>query len=151
NTGPEIVDFVCTNPDDEPSHWFLLDLAIGRELGRVLLGPPPAEVIAPIPRAWQLGAVSDSLAWHGGAEPDSANRRLNAVRGWRYADTGQWGSKQAGAEWARAHRPGVDDLAVADLDATVRRCVEGALDRELRASGTVGYQDVNGRSPGRAG
>ena len=31
-------------------HWYLIDLAIAREHGRALLGPPPSELIGEIPR-----------------------------------------------------------------------------------------------------
>jgi hypothetical protein len=104
NTGTDEPDHLSLNPAEEPSHWFLLDVAIGRELGRCLMGPEPAQVFASIPRLWQLEAIIDSLAWHRKHEPTSANNVLNACRGWRYAVTGMWGSKLAGAAWARQQR-----------------------------------------------
>lgn len=84
----------------EADHWFLLDIAMGRELGHALLGPPPAAIFAPIPRIWQLQAISESLAWHQLHDIVSPNHVLNACRGWRYAVTGVFGSKAAGAAWA---------------------------------------------------
>jgi hypothetical protein len=100
NTGAGARDHLAVDPAEEPSHWFLLDIAAGRGLGIALLGPAPADVFAPIPRLWCLEALEESLAWHEQHEPASANTLLNACRGWRYAATGRFGSKQAGAAWA---------------------------------------------------
>ena len=105
NTGAGEADHLALDPAQEASHWFVLDIALGRALGRSLLGPEPAQVFAPIPRPWALAAIADSLAWHQAHERASANSILNACRGWRYAATGRWGSKRAGAAWAR-QQPG---------------------------------------------
>jgi Domain of unknown function (DUF4111) len=105
NTGRDMPDHLTLDPAQESSHWFLLDVAMGRELGLALLGPDPAHVFAPIPRLWCLEALADSLAWHDAHESASANSVLNACRGWRYAATGAFGSKEAGAAWAR-QQPG---------------------------------------------
>jgi predicted nucleotidyltransferase len=105
NTGADVAaDRLALDPADEASHWFLLDIAMGRELGRALLGPPAHRVFAPIPRRWCLEALLDSLAWHAAHEVASANSVRNACRGWRYAATATFGSKQAGARWA-LHQP----------------------------------------------
>jgi hypothetical protein len=113
NTGRAIVDHLALDPAEESSHWFLLDIAFGRELGVALLGPPPAEIFAPVPRVWTLEALADSLAWHAAHEPASVNAVLNACRSWRFAATGVFGSKRDGAAWAHG-QPGcptiVDDL-----------------------------------------
>lgn len=101
NTGAHAADKLSFDPSSEASHWFLLDIALGRRLGRALRGPPPAEVFAPIPRAWQLDAIVASLAWHRQHEPQSANTVLNAARGWRFALTGVHGSKRSAAQWVR--------------------------------------------------
>jgi hypothetical protein len=101
NTGEGQQDHLSLDPAEESSHWFLLDIAMGRELGRSLFGPEPAQIFAPIPRLWCLEAIADSLAWHSDHESTSANSVLNACRGWRYAVTGRFGSKLAGAAWAR--------------------------------------------------
>ena len=42
---------VSLDPADEPAHWFLLDLAILRDHGRVLAGPPPRSWSARSPAA----------------------------------------------------------------------------------------------------
>ena len=43
--------------------------------------------------------MADSLAWHQDHEPTSPNAVLNACRAWRYAVTGELGSKAACAAW----------------------------------------------------
>jgi hypothetical protein len=86
----------------EAPHWFLLDIALGRELGHALLGPSPAAMYAPIPRMWLLQAMSEALAWRRMRERASPSNVLNACREWRYAATGVLGSKAAGAAWARS-------------------------------------------------
>jgi len=101
NTGAGEEDHISLDPAEESSHWFLLDIAMGRALGRPLLGPEPAQVFAPIPRIWQLEAIAESLVWHSEHEPTSANTVLNACRGWRYVATGHFGSKRDGCAWAR--------------------------------------------------
>ena len=102
NTGGDLtVDRLVLDPAEEASHWFLLDIAMGRALGRALFGPPPARVFAPIPRRWCLEALVDSLRWHESNEVASTNSLRNACRGWRYAATDIFGAKEAGASWAR--------------------------------------------------
>ncbi|KAH7014544.1 streptomycin 3''-adenylyltransferase [Microdochium trichocladiopsis] len=115
NTGPHEPDHVCLDPEGESSHWFLLDIAMGSASGRSLHGPAVADVFAPIPRRWTLEAIADSLEWHRANELTSANSVLNACRGWRYIATNTFGSKLAGAEWARQREdcPAVVERAVA--------------------------------------
>jgi Aminoglycoside adenylyltransferase, C-terminal domain len=100
NAGPGMPFHVSFDPADEPAHWFVLDLAILRAHGRTLTGPPPAELVGPIPRRWQLEAVRDSLAWHQANEPALQQSVLNACRGWRYAEEDVWCSKEDAAAWA---------------------------------------------------
>ncbi|MDT3442941.1 MULTISPECIES: aminoglycoside adenylyltransferase domain-containing protein [unclassified Pseudofrankia] len=113
NTGSDIARHVSTDPATEPSHWFLLDLAIGRDLGQALHGPPPADLLTEVPRAWQLCAILDSLSWHDTSEPATPNRVLNACRGWRYAETEIWGSKRQGARWVASRHPDLTVVAAA--------------------------------------
>ncbi len=87
-TGSNVRDHLSLHPTEESSHWFLLDIAMGREFGYRLLGLAPADVFAPIPRLWCLEAIVDSLSWHRKHELTSANVVLNACRGWLYAVTG---------------------------------------------------------------
>ena len=44
NTGPRMPQHVAYDPSEDPRFWFVIDVAIGREAGRALAGPPPAEV-----------------------------------------------------------------------------------------------------------
>lgn len=111
NTGAGEPNHLTLDPASESSHWFLLDIAMGRVSGQALVGPEPAQVFAPIPRIWQLEAIADSLAWHTTHEFTSVNTLLNACRSWRYAVTGLWGSKSAGAAWAR-EQPGCPVVVV---------------------------------------
>ncbi len=146
NTGAGEPNRLSLDPAEESSHWFVLDIAIGRAIGRTLVGSEPAQVFAPIPRIWQLEAIADSLAWHTTHEFTSANSVLNACRGWRYAVTEMWGSKVAGADWARQqpecpvvvaqaqqHRYGDSALsasAVTELVDRVTEAVQAAILRE---------------------
>ncbi|WP_380129735.1 aminoglycoside adenylyltransferase domain-containing protein [Deinococcus sonorensis] len=109
NTGGGQPDLLQLDAEQTDSHWFLLDIAMGRAVGQALRGPPPGDVFALIPYLWVLEAVLDSLTWHLAHERDDPNTVLNACRGWRYAMTGIWGSKQEGGTWAEHRRP---DLSV---------------------------------------
>ncbi len=106
NTGRALPqDHVTYDVSEESPHWFVLDIAQGREVGRALLGPPPAEVFGVVPRALVLEALATSLAWHAEHDATAPNRILNAARAWRFADANAWGSKGAGVEWAAAQTP----------------------------------------------
>ena len=102
NVGPRMPYRLSLDRADEPSHWFLLDLAILRDHGRVLFGPPPRELVGPIPRRWLLEALRDSMAWHQANEPVLHQTVLNASRGWRFAAEGVWSSKRDAGAWAMA-------------------------------------------------
>jgi predicted nucleotidyltransferase len=102
NVGPRMPYRLTLDRADEPPHWFLLDLAILRDRGRVLAGPPPGELVGPIPRRWLLAALRDSMAWHDANEPDLQQTVLNASRGWRFAAEGVWSSKDDAGAWAMA-------------------------------------------------
>lgn len=54
DTGTDIARHVSTDPSTESSHWFLLDLAAGRDLGRPLYGPSQADLLTAVPRASRL-------------------------------------------------------------------------------------------------
>lgn len=103
NDGPRMERHVAL--DGEPRHWFVLDAAIGRQGGRALWGPPPAEAIPAIPRSLQLAAIGESLDWYAAHEPDNRKAALTAARGWRYLVEGRWSSKEEAARWAAARRP----------------------------------------------
>lgn len=100
NTGLHQPDHISLDPATEPSHWFLLDIAMGRELGRTLYGMDATDAFGSIPRRWILEAIANSLDWHQANELHSANSVLNACRGWRFIVTGEFSSKLDGAKWA---------------------------------------------------
>lgn len=100
NTGLHQPDHISLNPANESSHWFLLDIAMGRERGRKLHGPDTTDAFGAIPRRWILEAIADSLNWHQANELNSANSVLNACRGWRFIATCEFSSKLDGAKWA---------------------------------------------------
>ncbi|KAL5355026.1 hypothetical protein BJX96DRAFT_170279 [Aspergillus floccosus] len=100
NTGLHQPDHISLDPANESSHWFLLDIAMGRELGRNLHGPDTADAFGSIPRRWILEAIANSLDWHRANELNSANSVLNACRGWRFIATCEFSSKLDGAKWA---------------------------------------------------
>jgi hypothetical protein len=104
NTGSHQTDHVSYDPANESSHWFLLDIAMGRELGRCLYGLATSQAFEAISRRWVLEAISDSLKWHQRNEANSANSVLNACRSWQYIATGAFSSKLDGAKWAMAQQ-----------------------------------------------
>ncbi len=114
NTGAHQANHISLDPAQESSHWFLLDIAMGRQLGRSLYGLSPDEAFGEIPRRWALGAIADSLAWHQANEANSANSVLNACRGWKFIETGEFSSKVNGAKWAMEQKgcPDIVEQAV---------------------------------------
>ncbi|KAI1021880.1 hypothetical protein LB504_007363 [Fusarium proliferatum] len=114
NTGPHQSDHISLDPTNESSHWFLLDIAMGRQLGRCLYGADLTEAFGAIPHRWVLEGMADSLAWHQVNEATSTNSVLNACRSWRYIATGEFCSKLEGANWAmkQDNCPAIVQLAV---------------------------------------
>lgn len=98
NTGAE-EQHVGTDPDAEPWFWFVLDLALAREHGVALHGPPPAEVIGPAPREVVLAAQADAVAWYAHNEPGEG-ALLAAARAWLYAEEGRFAGKREALQWA---------------------------------------------------
>ena len=113
NVGPRMPLHLSTDPAAEPAHWFVIDLAILREHGVALLGPPARELVAPAPRAWLLQGLLDGLAWHLANDPALHQGVLNAARAWRYAVEGVWSSKDAAAGWALARAEDPEPLRAA--------------------------------------
>ena len=106
NTGPGLQEW-RDDARQAPTHWFVLDVAIGRAHGRTIMGPPPAEVFPDQPRERVVDAVRQSLDWHvehggeeGDAEADAADVVLNACRACRFLEEGTWASKTEAGRWA---------------------------------------------------
>jgi predicted nucleotidyltransferase len=144
NTGPGIDEHYSFDPAAEPGHWFVIDLDIARAHARPLVGPPPAELIGPIARAYVLAALTQSIEWHRQHEGPSTNAILNACRGWRFAAEGRWSSKSEAATWAvgrgadaaliaealalrEGYRGHLDEAAAHALLAQVRRAIRIAV------------------------
>jgi hypothetical protein len=115
NVGPRMPYHLSLDPASEPAHWFVLDLAILRDHGRPLAGPPARDLVGPIPRRRLLEALRDSLAWHGAHEPALQQAVLNACRGWRFTEEGVWSSKDDAGAWAldRSDDPATVSAALA--------------------------------------
>jgi nucleotidyltransferase-like protein/aminoglycoside adenylyltransferase-like protein len=115
NTGPRMDHQVSFDPADNPRFWFTLDVAIGRTLGRTLLGPPPADLFPELPDTMIRGAARESLDWWSanGGHPFTAV--LAACVAWRWSETGTWSSKGAATRWA-ADRAAERDVLRAALD-----------------------------------
>lgn len=111
NTGPGMQEHASFDPSAEPSHWFVLDIAIARQRAIPLLGPPASQVFGPISRDRVLEALKASLDWHLEHEPLGHNSVLNACRAWRFVEEGRWHSKSEAADWARGR---VEDPATID-------------------------------------
>jgi hypothetical protein len=103
NSGPRMEQHAGYEPGDEPRFWFILDVAIARELARPLVGRAPGELLPELPRTLVLSALRDSLAWW--REYDGAGATLAACRAWAWATEGRWLSKSAAAAWAAERVP----------------------------------------------
>jgi hypothetical protein len=101
NTGPSGPDHVGLDPLAEPSHWFVLDLAIARERGVALAGPPAVDVIGP-PRAADVHAAqAEAVAWYALNEMP-AETVAAACRARHWLATGAFASKRDAMRWALA-------------------------------------------------
>jgi predicted nucleotidyltransferase len=130
NVGPQMPLHFSIDPTEEPAHWFVLDRAIVREVGRVVMGPDAKRLFAEIPRAWLLEALGDSLTWHADEEPQGLNSVLNAARSLHFVREGTWVSKAAAATWA-----------VSRLDQ--RQAFEAALARRRGESAVLDRDEIN--------
>ena len=129
NVGPRMPYRLSLDRAEEPSHWFLLDLAILRDRGRVLAGPPPGELVGPIPRRWLLEALRDSMAWH---RAEGVWSSKNDAGAWAMARTGD----PATVEAAVAARHGDPSAALepARVEAFVGEALQ-AVERALETGG----------------
>ena len=124
----------------------MVDLAIVREHDVALAGPPADETVAPIPRAYLLDALLESLAWHAAPELQLHSTVLNAGRAWRYAEEGVWSSKDDAASWvlARAGDPSLVEGALAVQHGAGSRALDSGRVQEF-------VQEVHARSSWRPG
>jgi hypothetical protein len=122
NTGPRMQQHTGYEPGAEPRFWFILDVAIARELARPLAGRAPGELLPELPGPLVLSALRDSLAWW--REHDAAGAILAACRAWAWATEGRWLSKSAAAAWAAERVPDSGPIN----RALARRADPGAAD-----------------------
>ena len=99
NTGPRMAQHVAYDPGEDPRFWFVLDVAIGREAGRVLAGPPPADVFPEMPYALVLDSLQLALAWFATNNRRGDQAALAAARAWAWAEDGRWLAKGPAAVW----------------------------------------------------
>jgi hypothetical protein len=75
------------DPDAEPSHWFVLDLAFARRHAVPLAGPPARELIRDPPRAAVDRAFTEMVEWFEQNEPDGAVVARMRAEHWRATGT----------------------------------------------------------------
>jgi hypothetical protein len=124
NTGGRMESRVDEAPGDIEGFWFAIDRAILREHGVPLLGPPPAELFAPIPRATLLGLLAESVRWHRDSDvPLGTDVVLNTARALRFAAEGTWTAKRRAGEWLAAEGTAGE---AGDAPAVARAALDGA-------------------------
>ncbi|MGZ8783431.1 MAG: aminoglycoside adenylyltransferase family protein [Gaiellaceae bacterium] len=95
-------------PPPAPSPDLAVLITMALRDGRALLGPPPAEVFAPVPDADLLRAGLDELdGIVAELDGDTRNMLLTLARVWCTAETGEIRSKDGAADWALPHLPAV--------------------------------------------
>jgi hypothetical protein len=87
------------DPSEDPRFWFVLDVAIGREAGRALAGPPPAEVFPELPVPLVLASLQQALTWFATNDAGGGQAALAAARAWAWAEEGRWLAKRPAAAW----------------------------------------------------
>jgi hypothetical protein len=106
NTGAYETDHVGVDPAGEPSHWFVLDLALARQCALPLLGPPAAELIGSPPASDVRAAQAQVIAWYAG-NGLGGETVTAACRAWYWDQTGRFAAKRDALRWA-AKRLGTD-------------------------------------------
>jgi hypothetical protein len=118
NTGPGMTEHVAFTPDAEPRFWFTIDVAIARQHGRTLAGPPAATAFPELPRELVVPALQDAMEWFAHHDTSAVGTVLGACRTWAWATDGHWRSKAESAAWARSRladpRPVDKALALRD-------------------------------------
>ena len=103
NSGPSLTR--CSDdPAADPSFWFTIDIAIAREVGVALRGPPAAEVFPRLPEDDLRAAAQASLDWYE-AEGSAGQLELARSRARRFSETGVFGPKRSAEDGFRAREP----------------------------------------------
>ena len=101
NSGARMEPRMDLHPDPNERFWFVIDLAIGREHGRPLAGPAPADVFPQPPPDLILASLRQALDWFVANDATGVGAVFGACRAWAWAHDGRWRSKAESAEWAR--------------------------------------------------
>jgi streptomycin 3"-adenylyltransferase len=145
----DLVPWKSPNPDLAPTITMVL---LGNQ---ALFGPPPAEVLDPVPAEDVVRALLDGIPdLLGDLDTDTRNVVLTFARIWTTVETGAIRSKDAAADWALArlpdeHRPvlararaiylGDEQERWADLRPRVRPHVDYVLGEIERAAAGVDH------------
>jgi Nucleotidyltransferase domain len=120
NTGARLTFRADREPQPGERHWFAVDRSVLAAHGIALLGPPAAEVFAPIAADDLRPVLADVLLWYEREAPESDDAILNAGRALRFAREGVWLPKPALRAWA-AEQPGTNEQiltrTIAELEA----------------------------------
>jgi len=120
NTGARLTFRADREPQPGERHWFAVDRSVLAAHGIALLGPPAAEVFAPIAADDLRPVLADVLLWYEREAPESDDAILNAGRALRFAREGVWLPKPALRAWA-AEQPGTNEeiltRTIAELEA----------------------------------
>jgi predicted nucleotidyltransferase len=93
-------------PQPEPAPDLSILITMVLQGNAVLVGPPPAQLLDPVPHEDLLrGAVAGIPHLLGDLESDTRNVVLTLARIWTTLDTGQIHSKDAAADWALKRLP----------------------------------------------
>jgi hypothetical protein len=119
NTGADLTFRADREPQPGERHWFPIDRSVLAQHGIALLGPPAAEVFAPVAPEGLRPVLADVLRWFLREAPDMEAAVLNAGRSLRFARDGVWLPKPALRDWA-AEQEGTNEeilsRAIADLE-----------------------------------
>jgi len=120
NTGARLTFRADREPQPGERHWFAVDRSVLAAHGIALLGPPAAQVFAPIAVDDLRPVLADVLLWYEREAPESDDAILNAGRALRFAREGVWLPKPALRAWA-AGQPGTNEeilaCTIAELEA----------------------------------
>ena len=120
NTGARLTFRADREPQPGERHWFAVDRSVLAAHEIALLGPPAAQVFAPIAVDDLRPVLADVLLWYEREAPESDDAILNAGRALRFAREGVWLPKPALRAWA-AEQPGTNEeiltRTIAELEA----------------------------------
>jgi hypothetical protein len=108
NTGRELPPKVSLDPSGGPRFWYAIDRSITYQADVTLFGPPPHDLMRPVPFERLLPVVAESMRGHPAELADNAV--LNGCRALRFRVEGRWYAKPVAAAWAVGAVPGYAEL-----------------------------------------